>query len=102
MNSPLGKYGQAVAAILALSIVGAYLFALLFGQYIRVSVEAVNTLDKAAFLAMGAVFGAAAAVNGVKAPIESAHSRIDKLENGTGIQTHATYPTEPIPGEHLG
>jgi hypothetical protein len=31
----------------------------------------------------------------VKEPIESAHSRIDKIENATGIQTHGAYPTEP-------
>jgi hypothetical protein len=95
-RSPLGKYGQVVAAIVALSIIGTYLLVLAILPIFTVIPDAnVNALDKLAFLAAGAVFGAAATVNGVKEPIESAHSRIDKIENATGIQTHGVYPAEP-------
>lgn len=93
MNSPLGQYGQIVAAITAVGIIGTYLFALLFGVRLGMSEAALSALDNLAFLAAGAVFGAAAAVNGVKAPITAAHQRIDKLETGTGIPTHD--PTAP-------
>lgn len=94
-SSPLGKYGERVAAGLAIAIVGTYLVALLFGHVLQVESDSLSALDKLAFLAVGAVFGAAAAVNGVKGPLTSAHERIDKLETGTGIQTHGAYPAEP-------
>lgn len=96
-RSPLGKYSQLVAALVAVGIIGVYLLSLAilpaFGA--TVPSENLNALDKLAFLAAGAVFGAAATVNGVKEPIEAAHSRIDKIETATGIQTHGAYPSEP-------
>lgn len=105
MGSPLGKYGQIVAAIIACAIIGSYLFVLaivpIFAK--AVPAENVNALDKLAFLAAGAVFGAAAAVNGVKAPIDSAHARIDKLETATGVPTHGSFQTvvtAPTPEDH--
>lgn len=92
MNSPLGKYGQAVAAGISIAIIGSYLIALLFGGILDVTKDALDAMDKLAFAAVGAVFAAAATVNGVKAPLEAAHSRIDKIETATGIQTHGAYP----------
>ncbi len=51
-----------------------------------------ENLKVLALIAVGAVFGSAATINGVKAPLDSAHTRIDKIENATGIETHGSYP----------
>jgi len=87
MNSPLGKYAQLVAAVLAVAIIGAWISAELLYSARVIPVQP-SGLKEVALIAVGAVFGSAAAINGVKAPLESAHSRIDLLEVGTGVQTH--------------
>jgi len=92
VNSPLGKYSQAVAAAVALGIIGAYLVAVLFAGLLSLGPAEIDRLQVIALIAVGAVFGSAATINGVKAPLDSAHARIDKLENGTGIPTHGSYP----------
>jgi hypothetical protein len=92
MNNPFGKYGQLVAASVAIAIIGAYLFTVVFGELARVPITSVDRLQVLALIAIGAVFGSAATINGVKAPLDSAHHRIDKLETGTGIATHGAYP----------
>lgn len=90
MNSPLGRYSQIVAAIVAVGIIALWAFVetLQAIGIVRLSPEGLRT---AALLALGAVFGSAATINGVKAPLDSAHSRIDKIETVTGIQTHGAY-----------
>lgn len=95
MNSPLGKYSQVVAAAVALGIIGAYIVVLTFGGLLQVTQQSIDRLGVIALIAIGAVFGSAATINGVKAPLDSAHARIDKLETGTGIQTHGAYPVLP-------
>jgi len=100
VNSPLGKYSQVVAAAVALGIIGAYLIAVLAGGLLELGSPEIDRLQVLALIAVGAVFGSAATINGVKAPLDSAHARIDKLENGTGIPTHGSYPNvqgEPGP-----
>ena len=97
MRSPLGKYGQLVAAISAVSIIVAYLVALLIGGIFAIPHDNVAALERLALIATGAVFATAATLNGVKEPITSAHDRIDKLELGTGIPTHGTYPPTETP-----
>ncbi len=92
MNSPLGKYSQVVAASIAVAIIGAYLAAVLFGDWLGIATLNVDRLQVLALIAIGAVFGSAATVNGVKAPIDAAHNRIDKIETATGIETHGSYP----------
>lgn len=77
MGSPLGKYAAPAAAIGSLSIIAAYLFALTFGQYFGIAGDAVSSLEKIAYLAAGALFGSAVAVNGYKAPINELHKRLD-------------------------
>lgn len=91
MNSPLGKYGQVVAAIIAVGVVAAFVVGLMFRQLLGLGETDVGSLKELALIALGAVFGAAAAVNGVKGPIEASHRRIDKIETATGIQTHGSY-----------
>ena len=92
MNSPLGKYAQAVAAVTAVGIIAAWIIAV-FLRAFGIEVESTG-LKEVALIALGAVFGSAATINGVKAPLDSAHSRIDKIETATGIQTHGSYLTE--------
>jgi hypothetical protein len=94
MNSPLGKYSQAVAAIVALGIIGSYIVAVMGSGLLSLQAVEIENLKTLALIAVGAVFGSAATVNGVKAPLDSAHSRIDKIETATGIQTHGTYPVQ--------
>jgi len=97
VNSPLGKYSQAVAAVTAMSIIGVYLVAVLMAGVLSLDAPRIEDLKTLALIAVGAVFGSAATINGVKAPLDSAHNRIDKIENATGIPTHGTYPN--VPGE---
>jgi hypothetical protein len=96
-RSPLGKYSQVIAAVTALLLIGSYVLALIFQEALHVSQGSVDRLQLFAGVAVGAVFGAAATVNGVKEPIESAHTRIDRIESATGIPTHGEPPTSPAP-----
>lgn len=78
VNSPLGKYGQLVAAISALLIIGSWIV----GEFLHgmnILQAPVSGLKEVALIAVGAVFGAAAAVNGVKPSIDAAHTRLDKI-----------------------
>ena len=95
MNSPLGKYAQLVAAVIAVTIIGAYVLVEVLNALgvVRLTPDGLRT---AALLALGAVFGSTATINGVKSPINSAHSRIDKLETATGIPTHGSYVNTPV------
>lgn len=97
MNSPLGKYSQIVAAVIAITIIGAYIVAVLFRNVFQLDGADIENLKILALIAVGAVFGSAATINGVKAPLDSAHSRIDKIENATGIPTHGVYPLADEP-----
>jgi hypothetical protein len=83
VNSPLGKYGQLVAAALAVVIVLAWIVAE-FIHGLRIMATQPAGLKEVALIAVGAVFGAAATVNGVKGDImaadskaEIAHARLD-------------------------
>jgi hypothetical protein len=95
VGSPLGKYGQIVAAVIAVGVIATYLVAVLLQHPLAIEDNAVASLKDIALLALGAVFGATATINGVKAPLESAHSRIDRLQEATGVETHGTYPVTP-------
>lgn len=92
MTSPLGKYGQIVAAIVAIGVIGAYVAVIALGAILQTDTkDSATALKDFALIALGAVFGSFAAVNGVKAPVDAAHRRIDKLETATGVPTHGTY-----------
>lgn len=96
MNSPLGKYAQLVAAIVAIGTIGAYIAVIVVGALTGADTEAqTGALKDFALIALGAVFGSFATVNGVKGPVESAHSRLDRIEVATGIPTHGAYPAPP-------
>lgn len=98
VNSPLGKYGQLVAAALALIIVLAWIVAE-FLNYLGFAAIPPSGLKEVALIAVGAVFGAAATVNGVKSDIMSAdhkadlaHARLD-----AGGAPHLDPMTDPPP-----
>lgn len=87
-RSPLGKYAQVVAAAMAITLIVAFVLALLFRRVLDLDDVDVQGLKEFALIAAGAVFASAAVVNGVKEPIEAAHLRVDVLERATGINTH--------------
>jgi hypothetical protein len=96
VNSPLGKYSQIVAAGIAVAIIGTYLLSLILGRQMDIDQTSIDRLSTLALIALGAVFGSAATINGVKGPLDSAHNRIDKLETATGVPTHGSYPVPPV------
>jgi hypothetical protein len=71
VNSPLGQYSQIVAAIVAVGVIGIYAA----GTLLSVNVEAIKEF---ALIALGAVFGSAATVNGVKRDVQAIQTRLDK------------------------
>jgi hypothetical protein len=78
MTSPLGKYAQAVAALLAIFCVVSWVVS----EYLSglgIMQGPPPGLKEVALIAVGAVFGAQAAVNGVKPAIDAAHTRLDKI-----------------------
>jgi len=80
MSGPLGKYSQTVAALVASFIIVAQVVVWVadaFGVTIQTTPQSAAQLTAAFYIALGAVFGAAAstAVNGEK--IEAAHKRLD-------------------------
>lgn len=71
MNSPLGQYAQIVAAISAVGIIAAYFIGTLL------ALPAASDLRDITLIAVGAVFGSAAGVNGWKRDVQALHTRID-------------------------
>ena len=99
VNSPLGKYGQIVAALLAVLIIASWITAE-FLNLLQVATGQPSGLKEVALIAVGAVFGAAATVNGVKSDIEAvdhkaglAHARLDGA--GAPHLSQESMPTEP-------
>lgn len=77
-HGPLGKYSQAVAAILATVIIVSAIALRIIAAITGVPIPS-PFLDNLALIAMGAVFGASAAtaVNGNA--IQAAHRRLDEI-----------------------
>lgn len=73
MGSPLGKYAQAVAAVVAVGVIAAAVAVRVAG------IGADPFLDNLALLATGAVFGSAAATNGIKPDVIAANVRLDAI-----------------------
>lgn len=74
MNTPLGRYSELAAFLLACGIVAAALV----GHLLNVAAD-MTFLDAAAFLAIGAVFGKQSAANGYAAVAVAAHARLDAI-----------------------
>jgi hypothetical protein len=99
MGSPLGKYGSLIAAVIAMVLISAFVLVNVYRAVALNDPEAARRLEAVAFIAVGAVFGSTATINGVKQPLESAHSRIDRIQEATGIETHGSYPKPSEPTE---
>ena len=78
-GSPLGKYAAPAAAVASLAIIGVYLLSLIFGHSLQISDVTEGDLKSIAFLAAGALFGSAVAVNGYKAPLAAATDQVAQL-----------------------
>jgi hypothetical protein len=78
LSGPLGKHSQLVAAVVALAIILAQI-SVWTAQAFGLAVAPPTGLEQAFYVAIGAVFGAAAttAVNGQT--IEAAHRRLDRI-----------------------
>jgi len=73
MNAgPLGKYSQAVAAVVAIGVIAAAIVLRFIGQ-------SDPFIDNIALIAIGAVFGAAASTSVNGNSIQSAHRRLDLI-----------------------
>lgn len=70
--SPLGKYSQIVAAFVAVSTIGTALVS-------RPLAFADPFIDNVALIAVGAIFGSFATVNGLKPSVQAAHKRLDSI-----------------------
>lgn len=70
--SPLGKYSQPVAAIVAIMVIGTALG-------LRVAGIADTFVDNIALIALGAVFGASASTAVNSNAINAAHNRLDQI-----------------------
>jgi hypothetical protein len=77
MTSPLGKYAEVVAAGTAVLVVAAFLISVLFGEVLKLDNTDANSLKEFALIAIGAVFGSAAGVNGWKREVSALHTRLD-------------------------
>jgi hypothetical protein len=77
MQSPFGQYAPLVASVVGVGIIAAYIIAQFFPG---MDVNSIANLGNLAWLAAGAIFGSALAVNGWKGPLSAAHTRLDKLQ----------------------
>lgn len=101
VNNPLGKYGQLVAALLAVLIVSAWITAEFLHALDLMPLQP-SGLKEVALIAVGAVFGSAATVNGVKQDIVAAdhkaglaHARLDAQGSPHLTGMSATYEYTP-------
>lgn len=72
MGSPLGQYAQIVAAVVSVTTIGTALISRPLGF-------SDPFIDNVALIAVGAIFGSFATVNGIKPDIRAAHKRLDKI-----------------------
>ena len=91
MQSPLGQYGQPVAAFIAVVVIVAAI-----ASHVIPGVAPSNFLDDLALLAAGVVFGTQVVQNGTQvaattalAQANAAHARIDALAANVSANTDA-------------
>lgn len=89
-GSPLGKYAAPAAAIASLAIIGVYLASLIFQHTLQITDGTEGDLKAIAFLAAGALFGSAVAVNGYKAPLAAATNQVSELTGAVAALRAAT------------
>ena len=71
--TPLGRYTEIAALIIALGVVAAAVVAHLVG------VPDTSFVDDVALICVGAIFGAKSAANGYAASVVAAHHRLDAV-----------------------
>lgn len=79
MASPLGKYSQPVAAIVAVMVIGTVLVLRIIGSVTGTNLST-PLLDDLALIAVGAVFGSAATTQVNGNAINAAHNRLDQIQ----------------------
>lgn len=72
LGSPLGKYAQVVAAAVSVGTIATALISRPLGF-------SDPFIDNVALIAVGAIFGSFAAVNGIKGDVTAAHVRLDAI-----------------------
>lgn len=87
VGSPLGKYGQIVAASLAVLIVVGALAGHILAASLAIDAGSLEFLRLLAGVAIGAVFGATATINGVKPAIAAAHTRLDAVHAPGAVES---------------
>jgi hypothetical protein len=97
VQNPLGPYGNAVAAILAIIVVIAAI-----ASHLIPGLSADQWLDSAALLAIGVVFGTQVVQNGTQARASAAlaigvglDARVGVLERGTTAHRASDFPAVP-------
>lgn len=78
VHGPLGRYSQAVAAVLATIIIVSAIAVRVIGVFVG-NIAPTPFLDNLALIAMGAVFGASAATSVNGGAIQAAHRRLDEI-----------------------
>lgn len=76
-TSPLGQYAPAVASLVAVGVIAAYLIASIVPG---VDPAARTALEVPAAIALGAVFGSAVGVNGWKYPVTAMGAKLDTVQ----------------------
>jgi hypothetical protein len=95
VSSPLGKYASVVAAIAALVLIGAWILGLLLRHALGLVDADLAQLQNGAFIATGAVFGAAASVNGWKQPLTAFGTKLDAHTAQIGVLATAVVAAHP-------
>lgn len=90
--SPLGKYGDIVAAIASAAVITAWLLA----HLLPTIVTDTSTLDSAATFVLGVILGQRATTNGAAKIAAAAHMRLDAMGAPAAAAPGATPP--PAPG----
>ena len=86
MNSVLGQYGPAVAAITSLGVVAVYVLAVFAQSFFNIPDSSLTQLQQFAFLAGGVIFGSTVATNGWKQPVTEL---VAKAESATELAASA-------------
>lgn len=79
MNSPLGKYAPAVAAIVCGGTIVVFLLSIVLRNALQINDSDINSLKEFAILAFGVVSGTALGVNGWKREVQAIHTRLDQV-----------------------
>lgn len=92
MSSPLGKYTELAATIIAIMVIASTIASHLL------QLAGTQFIDDLALLAMGAIFGAKSAANGYAGAAMAANLRLDAIGAPSAGSAVATPPPPPPAG----